>query len=128
MKGIIDQMKDSHPNYNLTKEKIEEIIKDVMYTKDTSKPKTIKERTCRELPLGFDLDFQIQDGYMYQTSGDMVLMTGSGGIRSIITSMREAGFPDSLIAQDIFVGDYSKGSDGRMYWIGDVKWTPITKD
>lgn len=99
-----------------------------MYTKDTSKPKNSKEKTWRELPENFNLDFQIQDGYMYRTSGDLVLMTDSGGIRSIIKALRDKGLPDFLIAQDIYVGDYSKGSSGRMYWIGDVRWEKLENE
>ena len=120
--GVRQDIEKKHQYKELSYEKLGKIIKDMMFTKDTSKPKTKEERTWRELPEGFDLDFQIQNGYLYTVSGGLTLFTGSGGIRDIISSMREAGIADSIIAQDIFIH-----YNGKDYWIGDITWKKIEK-
>lgn len=124
-KGIVKQINETNPKANVSLEYLEKVLKDIMYGEvkpDGTKTKGI----FKELPEGFNLDEQIQDGYMYQTSGDIVLMTGAGGIRDIIRAQREAGIPDFIIAQSIYVTDYYNQST-QAYWIGDVKWTPIEK-
>lgn len=130
-KGIDSQITSKDSYKELTKEKIEEVLKDIMFSTQTKEDGTKKPPMFRELPEGFDLDFQIQDGYIYQMGGgegEMTLMTGCGGIRSYIEQCRKLKMNDFFIAQDIYVGDYSKGSSGRMYWIGDVKWKKIGQE
>lgn len=125
-KGIKDQIEDSNKlnHYSsITEEKMKEIIKDFFYGDSLKESKIFQP--IKELPQDFNLDSQIKDGYMYETHGSIKLATGSGGIRDIIKASREAGIPDIFIAQDIYVYDYETGNGG---WIGDIKWTPITKD
>ena len=109
---------------DLTEEKIRQVIEEVMYKPDGT-PAFFP--TVRPLPENFDLDFQIQDGYAYMLSSDgdnLTLMTGSGGIRDYITTMREAGAGDDYIASSIFVTDYTGKETNQWHSIIDIKWKP----
>lgn len=110
----------------LTYDRLKSIIEDVMFNPQPTKSGTIEPPLFKKLPEDFDLDFQIQNGYMYSIEGELSLWTGAGGIRDIIKKSREIGLPDVIIAQDIYISDYT-GKVRGTYWIGDVVWKKIEK-